>query len=145
VSTMVDACGVIAVLRGEPAEPAIRRLARKGPVWTTSVNLAEIVDRMIRLEGVDVDDITAEIRMLGIDVSPLPVDLAIEAGRCRADHYHRQRCPVSLADCVAAIAAREADSALATADRILGGLARTLGVEVVALPDSRGRRPAEHD
>jgi hypothetical protein len=40
---------------------------------------------------------------------------------------------------VAAVAAREADSALATADPHLGGLARTLGVKVVALPDSRGR------
>jgi rRNA-processing protein FCF1 len=55
--------------------------------------------------------------------------------------YHRTRAPLSLADCLLLAAARGAQAIVATADRPLAGAARAEGIEVAALPDSRGRRP----
>lgn len=141
MSTLLDAYAVIAVLRGEPAALDVRRLLKKGDTWTTAINAAEIIDRMVRLAGADADDIKSELVMLGVDVFPLSVALAVEAGRCRATHYDRERCAVSLADCVAAVAARQRGSALATADPHLADVATELGVTVTGLPDSAGRRP----
>jgi predicted nucleic acid-binding protein len=141
MSTLLDAYAAIALLRGEPAAEDVRKLVKKGSIWTTAVNAAEIVDRMVRLAGADPDDVKSELVMLGIGVVPLSIAQAIAAGECRARHYHRERCPVSLADCVAAVAARNAGSTLATADPHLATLAEQLGVPVTPLPNTRGHLP----
>jgi predicted nucleic acid-binding protein len=143
MSTLLDAYAAIALLRGEPAADDVQALMKQGPVWTTAVNAAEIVDRMVRLADADPDDVKSELVMLGIGVVPLSIRQAIDAGECRARNYHRERCPVSLADCVAAVAARQAASTLATADPHLAYLAAHLGVTVTTLPDSQGRRPSD--
>jgi len=70
----------------------------------------------------------------------VPVDpaMAIRAGLLRARHYHRQHRAVSLADCVAAEAARKHGAALATADPHLLDLCHDAAIDRVVLPDSTG-------
>jgi len=51
------------------------------------------------------------------------------------------RSPLSLADCLALATAIDLGDALATSDRALAALARRYQLTVVALPDSRGRKP----
>jgi len=67
--------------------------------------------------------------------------LAWRAAELRRRHYARRTSELSLADCVALAAVGSADS-LATADAPLARAAQAEALEVVALPDSRGRRPA---
>ena len=61
----------------------------------------------------------------------------------RADHYHRTRAAVSLADCICVATAISLDTDLATTDSALAAVARAAGVEVIALPDSAGVIPTE--
>lgn len=62
------------------------------------------------------------------------------AGRLRARHYHRTRCSISMADCVAAETARRHDRPLATADPDLLDVCHTENISVAVLPDSTGSR-----
>jgi predicted nucleic acid-binding protein len=64
---------------------------------------------------------------------------AVQAAQLRSDHYHRKTRVVSLADCVAAQAARSTNSPLATSDPHLLDLCHEEGIGVIALPDSRGQ------
>jgi predicted nucleic acid-binding protein len=59
----------------------------------------------------------------------------------RAEHYHRGRVPVSLADCICVATAITLQTDLATTDPAQAAVARAAGVEVIALPDSEGRLP----
>ncbi|UGS33724.1 PIN domain-containing protein [Capillimicrobium parvum] len=61
------------------------------------------------------------------------------AARLRARRYHRTRAALSLADCVLLASAQISGRAVATADRPLAAAARAEELEVIALPDSRGR------
>ncbi|MGH3922616.1 MAG: hypothetical protein ACRDTT_07070, partial [Pseudonocardiaceae bacterium] len=74
-------------------------------------------------------------------VAALDAPTATLAGRLRARHYHRERCAVSLADCVAAATAIMRDRPLATADPALAELLRAEQGKIISLPDSNGRRP----
>jgi predicted nucleic acid-binding protein len=109
------------------------------------LNLAEAVDRVVRASdgGADPDDVESDIVILGIERTDVSADVLVAAGRLRATAYHRVRCPISLADCVAAAHALAHRVALATADPHLADIVRRRGGDVVALPDSTGRRPGE--
>lgn len=63
---------------------------------------------------------------------PVPVDgrAAASAGRLRGRWYHRTRCAVSLADCVAAEAARVLEARLATADPHLLDVCHAEGIDI---------------
>ena len=65
--------------------------------------------------------------------------MATAAGALRARHYHRRHRAVSLADCVAAEAARMCGVALVSADPHLLDVCRDEGIDRIALPDSAGR------
>jgi PIN domain nuclease of toxin-antitoxin system len=141
--TILDAYAVIAYLRGEPSANEVAELLR-GPVLITSVNLAEVRDQMVRVFGADPDGVEADLALLvhaGMTVLAVSYELGMEAGRIRARHYHRDRVPVSLADCVAASAALVSRRPLATVDPSLAAVLRAEGGEVHPLPDSKGRRP----
>lgn len=141
--TILDAYAVIAYLRGEPASGEVAELLRE-PTQLTAVNVAEVCDQMTRVFARDPDSIEADLALLayaGTHMLPVTPDLAIQAGRLRARHYHRQHCAVSLADCIAAAAALTTSHPLATADPALANLVRTEGGQVLPLPDSKGRLP----
>ncbi len=141
--SVLDAFAVLAYLRGEPAMDAVRTLI-SSPSVLTSVNAAEVVDRLVRAYGWDVDVVSGDLALLrvaGMETAPVDSSTGLLAGELRAKHYHRTRCAVSLADCVAAAAALTSSLPLATSDVPLATLVRAEGGRVHPLPDVRGRAP----
>lgn len=141
--TVLDAFAVIAFLRGEDSADEVAALLLGGTVLAT-VNAAEVVDQLVRVWGRDADDVEGDLALLGeagLRMHPVDAGLALEAGRLRARRYHRQRCAVSMADCMAAATAVRLAKPLATSDPALAVALRSVGGEVHGLPDSRGRRP----
>ena len=99
-------------------------------VLITGVNLAEALDRMIRVNGADREELESDLIGLGLTVSGVDAQMAFDAASLRAGHYHRARRAVSIADCCAA--------ALVTSDPALLALVHEEGGRYVALPDSSG-------
>jgi PIN domain nuclease of toxin-antitoxin system len=142
MSVVLDAYAVIAALVGEKARSQVEPLIEDGLICAP--NLTEVLDVCVRVHGNDEPTVRERIGWLitgGLDVIPLDAGLALVAGSLRARYYHRRRCEISQGDCYALALAQRRRLALATADPDLASTARTEGVDVVALPDSRGKRP----
>ena len=139
--TILDAYAVIAFLKGEAAAGEVEVLVAEGDCSLTAVGVAEVLDHLIRSSGAEEDDASLDVAQLGLD-EPIPVGetLAAAAGRLRARHYHRTRRPVSLADCLAAEAARLEHRSLATSDPALLDVCHDEGIAVIVLPGSDGTR-----
>jgi predicted nucleic acid-binding protein len=137
--TVLDAYAVIAYLRGEPAADQLRPLLQAEDGALTAVGLAEVLDHLVRLAGADEDDAVLDLAQLGV-LDAIPVDGVIgnAAGRLRGRHHHRTRCPISMADCIAAETARATARPLATADPDLLDVCSTEGIAVIPLPGSDG-------
>jgi predicted nucleic acid-binding protein len=108
------------------------------------VNVAEVVDSLVRVAGRPIDAVHERLDWLlvgGLTVEPVTEAIGREAGTLRAERYHRARNRLSMADCVALATARLHAASLATSDPELAITARSLGVDVIALPDSRGVPP----
>lgn len=135
--TVLDAYAVLAFLRGEPAAENVRPLLEGGGAALTAVGLAEVLDHLIRLAGAAEDDAALDLAQLGLlDAIPLDAGVGAAAGRLRARHYHRTRCPVSMADCIAAESARRLGRPLATADPDLLTVCHHESIPYAALPGS---------
>jgi predicted nucleic acid-binding protein len=156
---LLDAFAVLAYLKGEPASREVRRLLEPEPApesegrpqphrpsaaghhgasqrpRLTAIGVAECIDHLVRLVGVHEDEAALDLAQLGLG-EPVHVDeaLARGAGFLRARHYDRRTCAVSLADCVAAEAARVTGSTLATADPHLLDVCRAEGIATLPLP-----------
>lgn len=137
--TVLDAYGVIAYLNDEPAAADVAVLLSSEDCLTTAVGLAEVIDQMVRLKSVDPDELAADLAALGL-AAPMAVDggIARSAGRLRARRYHRLRCAVSMADCVAAAAVRQISEPLATSDPHLLDLCHAEHIATTVLPASNG-------
>jgi len=141
--TVLDAYAVIGYLRNEACADEVAELLR-APTVLTAANAAEVLDQLARVYGRDPDDVHADLALLanaGMQITPLTSDHGLSAGRLRARHYHRQRCDVGLADCLAAAAALLDQLPLATADPALAEVMRAENGKVHRLPDSRGIKP----
>jgi PIN domain nuclease of toxin-antitoxin system len=139
---VLDAQPVVAFLADEPAAEEVAELLRGGAQMSVA-NAAEVVDVLIRGRGMAVDDAVAVVQGLLDDVVaavPVTREIALRAGAIRGGAYGRGRREVSLADSIA-IATAAQGGRVATSDPALARLARDEGIEVVALPDSGGRRP----
>ncbi len=137
--TVLDAYAVIAYLRDEPAADHVRPLLEAGDSALTAVGLAEVLDHLVRLAGADEDDAVLDLAQLGlIDAIGVDASTGNAAGRLRARRYHRTRCPISMADCIAAEFARATGRPLATADPDLLDVCDRERIEVIALPGSDG-------
>jgi predicted nucleic acid-binding protein len=135
--TILDAYAVISFLRGEPAAAHVRPLLEDGSGALTAVGLAEVLDHLVRLAKADEDDAVLDLAQLGLLAAlPVPADIGSAAGRLRARHYHRTRCAVSMADCIAAETARATGRPLATADPDLLGVCHTERITTRPLPAS---------
>jgi predicted nucleic acid-binding protein len=139
--TVLDAYAVIAYLRAEPAAAEVRTLLEGSDVTLTAVGVAEVIDHLVRLAGADEEDAALDLAQLGL-LDPISVgsDLGLASGRLRARYYHRTRCAVSMADCIAAEAARRATTDLATSDPHLLELCRRDSIPTVVLTGSDGTR-----
>lgn len=137
--TLLDAYAVVAYLRDEHAAGAVAAILQSDVCAVTALGFAEVIDRMVRLEGVGEDELARDLADLGLSAL-IAVDqgLASTAGLLRARHYHRTRRSVSMADCVGAAAARQLAEPLATSDSHLLDLCQQEGVDTIVLPGSDG-------
>jgi predicted nucleic acid-binding protein len=139
--TVLDAYAVIAYLRAEPAAGEVRHLLEGGDAFLTAVGVAEVLDHLVRLAGADEEDAALDLAQLRLtDAIVVDSELGLGAGRIRARHYHRSRCPVSMADCIAAESARRTDQALATSDPHLLDLCHKEGIAMTVLAGSDGTK-----
>jgi PIN domain nuclease of toxin-antitoxin system len=143
--TVLDASALVAALAGEPAgEEVDAILRRRPPPSISAVNLAEVVDTLVRVMGRDPGAVRDSLDWLivgGLEVEPVWLRVARLAASLRVQHYHRAEMPLSLADCFCLATAMTLESDLATTDPDLARLARDMSVDVIGLPDSTGRRP----
>lgn len=144
--TILDAYAVLAFLKAEPAATEVRDLLGAPAASLTALGVAEVLDHLVRVVGADEEDAVLDVAQLGL-MDGIAVDSAVgaAAGRLRARHYHRTRCAVSLADCVAAEVARGRKQALATSDPQLLDVCHVEAITVTVLPapaarDGRRRR-----
>jgi predicted nucleic acid-binding protein len=138
--TILDAAALLAAIKGEPAALEVRALIEREPCSLTATGVTEVADHLIRVVRVEEDDAILDLEDARLD-PPVELDAAsaVQAGILRARHYHRKTRIVSLADCVAAQAARASGSPLATSDPHLLDLCHDEGIAVIPLPDRRGK------
>ncbi len=135
MTVLLDAFALIALLADEPAADQVESFLRRGEAAITTINLAEALDVLQRVQGIDaerLETLTGPLLRESLTLIPVDGDMARAAAGIRAHHYHRTRAPVSLADCVLVAAARAAD-ALATADAPLIRVATAEAVGVIEL------------
>lgn len=139
--TVLDSYAVLAYLKGEVAAPEVRILLDGDASSLTALGVAEVLDHLVRISGTDEEEAALDVAQLGL-LDGLVADsaLGIAVGRLRARHYHRRRCEVSLADCVAAEVARSRGEALATSDPHLLDVCHAEGIAIFVLPGSNGSR-----
>lgn len=134
MTVLLDAYALIAYLRDEPAAPSVQQLLWDGELAMSSVQLAEVVDRMERVYGVAADEIEVAVSALGIEILVADYPVGAEAGRLRARHYQPTGRTLSLADSFCAATALLAAHRLATADPVLLSVAEAEGCSVLRLP-----------
>jgi predicted nucleic acid-binding protein len=100
-----------------------------------------VLDHLVRLAGADEEDAALDLAQLRlIDGIVVDSELGLGAGRLRARHYHRSRCQVSMADCIAAEAARRTGQALTTSDPHLLDLCHKEDIATIVLTGSGGTK-----
>lgn len=140
---VVDTGPIVSVLLGDAAAAEVSSALDGRDCGVSVVNVAEVLDVLIRVHRTPVDDASEALdRFLADVVRPIPATRALSehVALIRSRHYHRRDRDVSLADCFA-IAAAVPDADIATSDTAIAHVARAEGIEVIALPNPRGRRP----
>lgn len=141
--TLLDANAFVALLRREPGGPEVAELVRGRGCATPAPCVAEVVDRLIRRHGISAGALAERLGpLLDESIVVLEVDsrVAWRAGEIRAGHYQRKTSALSLADCVL-LATAGPDDEIATSDRAVAAVCHELGIGVIPLLDSGGRRP----
>lgn len=138
---VLDAYAVLALLKGEPAAADVEALLVGGAeARLTVLGVAEVVDHLVRLAGVDAEEAALDVAQLSLaDPGALDADLSLRTGLLRARHYHRRHRAVSLADCLVAETARSAGAPAVSSDPHLLDMCRDEAIAVLALPDSGGK------
>jgi uncharacterized protein with PIN domain len=143
--TLVDAYGLVALVANEPAASEVEELLRGGGCGVVAVNLAEAVDVCARRHGYPLEQIREALEPLilggALSVAVSDEDEAWVAAEIRDTHYHRTRCPLSMADCLLLAHGLSEGASLATSDPHVAEVARATGATVIALPDRSGERP----
>lgn len=143
MTTVLDATPLIALFAGWPEADDVEAILEGDDCVITSVNLAEAAYRVAQEEELPLDFMRtfADSRMTGlVTVRDVTEDDAWRAAELRNRYYHRRDSKLSLADCVLLAAAAPGDT-IVTADHALARAARAEGIDVLGLPDARGRRP----
>jgi len=143
--TVLDTQAIVAGLVAEPAMADVARILHdhESISMVSSISVAEAMDVLVRVRHQRVDDCDTQFRLLysgGLEVIPVDAEIGRLAGLLRARHWHRDRRPVSLADCVVLATGMLQGEPVATADAALIGAARAEGHPVIVLPDAAGHR-----
>jgi uncharacterized protein with PIN domain len=143
---VLDAGPLIALLRDEPQADRIVAVVGADPPpvsRVSTVTLAEISDVLERVHSwpaAAVAEAVGDILAVGVEYVPPTPELAARAGSLRARHYRRRANAISLGDCFVLATASDGGTVV-TSDRALARTARAEGIDVVVVPDARGRRP----
>lgn len=140
---VVDTGPIVSVLIDDGAAGEVAAALDGRHCGVCVVNVGEVLDVLIRVHRTPVDDASEALDRFLADVArPIPATRALseQAALLRARHYHRRDRDVSLADCFA-IATALPDADIATSDPAIAHVARAEGIEVISLPNPRGRRP----
>ena len=141
---VLDAYALIAFLGAEAAAAEVEALLRRGDCAVSAVNLAEAIDVSCRVHALELDEVRNVVQTLtlGGQLRVLVTDegSAWRAAAIRQSYYARKTCELSLADCFLVAAATTGDE-VATSDPPVAATARAERLQVIALPDSAGRRP----
>lgn len=116
-------------------------MRRQPPPIISAVNLAEVIDQLVRVYGRDVVDVNDAVDLLivgGLEVQPFWLPQSRRAAAIRSERYHRTSAPLSLADCACLATALHLGADIATTDAALANVARSIGVGVIELPASGG-------
>lgn len=135
---------MLSLLLGQPAEAEVSALLERGNCAIPAPCLTEVIDKLIRKRRVDPVAVSEHLGALIEEViQVLSVDerIAWRAGELHASHYHRASAPLSLADCLL-LATAGPDDEIASSDAAVIATAAKLGIGVIPLLDSRGRRPS---
>lgn len=141
--SVLDAFVLVALALDEPAAAEVEAVIRRGDCVVAAVNLSEAVDQLARVHRREVDEVRAAFAAVLDDATGVVAtdeSAAWRATELRSRHYRRRRSELSLADCVALATLRPGDR-FVTADPALARAARGEEIEVLALPDTSGRRP----
>jgi predicted nucleic acid-binding protein len=136
---VLDAFAVEAFFTGETSAPIVRDiLLGNEQVVVSAINLAEVADRLMRVRGFTRLELEQDLLTLGITISEVDSPTALDAAALRAQHYHRARRSISIADCCAAAVTLDRDAVLVTSDPALLAMVYDEGGRWMALPDSSG-------
>lgn len=131
MAAVLDAQALIALVADEPAAQRVEDILVHEDGATSAVNLAEVVQRLLR-DGAVEEAIRDALEPLGLRIIPIDHGVAWRAGGLRARDYDRRRNRPSLADCCLVAAAGPGDRII-TADRAVAAMARAEGLEVEEL------------
>lgn len=141
--TALDAYALVAFFADEPAGRDVEAILRRECVMS-SVNVAESLDVLERVYGVEEDELHARLDPLlssVIDIDAPSATDAWAAARLRSLHYQRWARSLSIADCFLLVMGERLGVAVATADPAVAATAREESIELVPLPDREGNRP----
>ena len=143
--TLLDAYALVALVGDEPAADEIEALLRGGDARVVVVNLAEAIDVCQRVHLLAAGEVRAALEplLLAKVLSTVTSDEGHgwRAAELRAKHFDKKDRALSMADCFLLAHGLEDSEAIATSDPPLAAVARTEGIDVVALPDSADKRP----
>ena len=123
---LLDASALLAYLQREPGFEAVREALREGAA-ISAVNLAEVAGKL-KVRGKDQERIVRRLLAMGLEVLPLTLEEALEAGAL--DPLTRPL-GLSLGDRACLAAGKVRGLAVLTADRTWAGVVP--GVDVVVV------------
>lgn len=142
--TLLDTSAVLTLLWGESGDDEVAELLRGGDCAIPAACLGEVVDKLIRCDGNPPATVAEKLAPLLEEVVSVPVvdsTIGWRAGELRAQHYDRGEAALSQVDCLL-LATAGPDDRIATSDEPLVRVALRIGIDVVPLPGSDGRRPS---
>lgn len=133
--TVLDASVLVGGLL-DPSSDVFDDLLQGRVARISTINIAEVVDVLIRKHGSAEDDVIDGIDLLvrgGLVIEGMSARHALAAGALRARSFGRTR-PVSMADCVAVSLAADIGEPVASTDLALLAMAAAEGVPVIEIP-----------
>jgi uncharacterized protein with PIN domain len=134
VSVLLDAPGAKKIAAALDADLTMCHIS--------AVTYSRVIERVARESASSAGDVAAVIDWWiagGLTIDPVDVDLASAAAAIRAEHYDRDANPISLVDCHAMALATAHNAELAASDPAVMRVAKSLGLEVLALPGQSGK------
>jgi predicted nucleic acid-binding protein len=135
--TLLDAYALIAYLVGGPAKAQVGAILRQPGAAVATANLIETLDVAQRVHGLPISramDIIEPLFESALTSIGLDITVARRAAEIRANHYHRSKRPISLADAILIGSAGSGDR-IATADPDVLAVARAEHIQVIQLPE----------